>query len=85
MQAIGRYSYAIYLWHYFILLILADLLSPSGALGWLAQNVWITFGLLFAAGACASFCVAKLSWLLIEAPALSLKRLATYDVIGAPS
>lgn len=74
LQNIGRYSFAMYVFHYLL----------HGALVPLAKRVPpLPFALAaIIGGTCASYATAWLSWRLIEQPALQLKRFFRYNHAG---
>ena len=72
----GRYSYAMYLFHFFVAMLAVNVFTPGNypqhfALAQL--GFW-----LLAIG--TTYALARVSWLLLEAPALRLKRFFPYRV-----
>ncbi len=74
LRFVGKVSYAVYLWHFFVLLALAGAYQAQDA----ALPPWLAYALLIVVGGLASLAVATVSWYLIERPALRLKRHAAY-------
>lgn len=73
MQAIGKYSYAIYIFQYPIILALETMLAAYAPA--LAEQAPLSVAVgLFVAASLLSIGAARLSWVVLEAPALSLKR-----------
>lgn len=73
MQAIGKYSYAIYIFQYPIILALETMLETYAPT--LAEQAPLSVAVgLFVVASILSIAAARLSWVLLEAPALSLKR-----------
>jgi peptidoglycan/LPS O-acetylase OafA/YrhL len=64
----GKYSYALYLFHWPIASLLITLYGKSNATGW---PVWLSFLIIFYGG---TILAALLSWNLLEKHALKLKR-----------
>lgn len=83
LQALGRWSYGVYVFHYFVHLWALGALraTPWGA-GLLASRAG--YALYAAAGAGASVALAALSWRLVERRALALKRFFVARPPGAP-
>lgn len=69
----GKHSYAIYLYHMPVGLLLLDLFWQSGYRGWYVyvSYVGLTFGI--------TILIALLVWYLVEKPALDLKRYFEYS------
>ncbi len=74
LRFVGKVSYAVYLWHFFVLLALAGAAQAQDV----ALPPWLAYTLLIGVGGLASLAVATLSWYLVERPALRLKRHAAY-------
>ena len=76
LRSFGRYSYAMYLFHFFVAILAVNVFTPGNHPQQyvLAQ---LCFWLL-AIG--VSYALARASWLLLEAPALRLKRFFPYRV-----
>jgi peptidoglycan/LPS O-acetylase OafA/YrhL len=84
LRAFGKYSYAIYVFHYPISLLTERLFdaAPDGA----SAGAWTALWLLSVAGGMgASFLVALASWNLLEKRFLGLKRLFVARPAGAPA
>ncbi len=75
---IGKVSYAVYLWHFFVLLALAGAVQAQDA----ALPPWLAYTLLIVVGGLVSLAVATLSWYLVERPAARLRRYAAYGTAG---
>ncbi len=73
MQAIGKYSYAIYIFQYPVILVLETLIETYDPA--VLEQAPLTVALaVFAVASILSIAAARLSWTLLEGPALSLKR-----------
>lgn len=73
MQAIGKYSYAIYIFQYPVILVLETLLETYDPA--VLERAPLAVALAtFVVASVVSFAAARLSWALLEGPALSLKR-----------
>lgn len=73
MQSIGKYSYAIYIFQYPIILVLETLIETYRP-AWIEADPLSVALAIFAAASVLSIAAARLSWALLEGPALSLKR-----------
>jgi peptidoglycan/LPS O-acetylase OafA/YrhL len=76
--ALGQYSYALYLFHYFVALLTLEVLAPARH-----PDQFVTVQLAFwllAIG--ASLLAARASWVLLEEPLLRLKRRFPYQREG---
>ena len=78
LRGLGRVSYGFYLWHFFVLLSLADLARhyAPGQLESLGDP--LLYGALLTAGAAATLAVSLASWVALETPLLKLKRFFAY-------
>lgn len=74
---IGKYSYALYLWHYAVMLGLAAAMDANG----FAVPATATVLLLLVAGVTCGGALAGLSWVAVERPALGLKRFAVFGAM----
>ena len=74
LRFVGKVSYAVYLWHFFVLLALAGAVQAQDA----ALPPWLAYALLIVVGGLASLAVATVSWYLVERPVSRLRRYAAY-------
>lgn len=76
LRSLGLYSYALYLFHFFVALLMLGVFTPARH-----PEHWVSAQLLFWALAIgASYGLARLSWVVLEAPMLRLKRHFPYRV-----
>ncbi|MEP7380925.1 MAG: acyltransferase [Gemmatimonadota bacterium] len=73
MQSIGKYSYAIYIFQYPILLFLEHTVETY-LVEWTNHSPLPVALALFVMASVLSIAAARVSWVVLEAPALSLKR-----------
>ncbi len=73
MQSIGKYSYAIYIFQYPVILVLETLIETYAPAA-LEQAPLAVALAVFVVASILSIAAARLSWMLLEGPALSLKR-----------
>ena len=74
LRGLGRVSYGFYLWHFFLLLCLAELArhhTREPIAGW---GDPLVLAALLVAGGAAALAVSWLSWFVLESPLLKLKR-----------
>jgi peptidoglycan/LPS O-acetylase OafA/YrhL len=78
LSSLGKYSYAFYLWHFFVLLVAVQVVKsgPPTFAGDLSEGL-LCAGLVLA-GAAVAFAISALSWVVLEAPALRLKNRVPY-------
>ncbi len=73
MRSLGKYSYAMYVFQYPLIPLLAPILSPKGLTGWIGNP--IVAGLIYVAAMfVATYAVAVVSWYTFERHFLALKK-----------
>ncbi len=82
LQSVGKYSYAMYLWHMPVILALTPIWHDYTARFSTHHKAWAvtTFSMIVLIG---SYSLAKISWLLIEQPFLRLKRFFVTRTVAA--
>lgn len=78
LRLIGKYSYGLYVWHYFVLVILARRGFTVDALVERFGSIAMGHGAFIAVNASLTMFVALASWYLLERPCLGLKRYFPY-------
>ena len=76
LRNFGTYSYAMYLFHFFVGVLALSFFTPANHPGWFP--VAVPFYWLLAIG--MTYALARLSWATLEAPLLTLKRFFPYRV-----
>jgi peptidoglycan/LPS O-acetylase OafA/YrhL len=76
LRELGRYSYCIYVIHLFVIAVLGDFLRSHFSV---TAHPYPSLLAAAAVELCICYGFARLSWALIEGPALSLKRLMKYQ------
>jgi peptidoglycan/LPS O-acetylase OafA/YrhL len=74
LRALGKYSYALYLFHFFVGILVLSVFAPAHHLGWFLLAVPFYWALAIG----TSFALARLSWAVLEEPMLRLKRFFPY-------
>ncbi len=84
---VGRYSYAMYLFHWPVrdALVRLPAFSRPEAVPWIAGTQWIAQIAFYAVAGLATYGIARCSWYLVEKPFLSLKDRWQYGLAGGSS